>query len=229
MTDVALQEMLVDAMARRRCPVCSVLDEMVFTELSRLQREAVVDPETHADVVARGGYCADHFWYLDALASPVANAELLAPLIDGVTERMATLATDFAGNASVLRQGAAQLATRLGTPVSCRVCDRMAIWQTGAVDALLVIIADPEHTNHDAQSSGPCLRHLAQALSACPDQALAAELLQVAVQQSRQLAADLRTYVRKWKEKDRRGGPEEAAPRCAIEKLVGPNRRTLNR
>jgi hypothetical protein len=36
--------------------------------------------------------------------------------------------------------------------------------------------------------------------------------------------------VRKWKDKDRRWGPENAAPRRAIEKLVGANpQRTRSR
>jgi hypothetical protein len=229
MSDVALQALLLDAMAQHRCPVCNVLDSMVFDELCRLQREAVVDPDTHADVVARGGYCSNHFWYLDALASPVTNAELLAPLIDGAAERLTKLAADLASNPSVLRHGAGQLATRLGIPAACRVCDRVATWQAALIEALLAIIRDPPRAEAYAHSSGLCLPHLAQALSRGLDQELADYLLPVALGQSRRLAADLRQYVRKWKDKDRRWGPENAAPRCAVEKLVGANpQRTRN-
>jgi hypothetical protein len=223
MSDVALQELLADAMARHRCPVCAVLDSMVFDELCRLQREAVVDPDTHADVVARGGYCADHFWYLDALASPVTNAELLAPLIDTASERLAQLVADVPGNPGVLRHGTAQLATRLGIPASCRICDRIATWQATAIETLLAIIREPQRAEAYAHSGGLCLPHLVGALSTGVDRALADYLLQVALDQSRRLAADLRLYVRKWKDKDRRWGPENAAARRAIEKLVGTN------
>ena len=229
MSDVTLQALLLDAMAQRRCPVCNVLDSMVFDELCRLQREAVVDPDTHADVVARGGYCADHFWYLDELASPVTNAELLAPLIDRVVDRLAQIAADIRGNPSLLRQGATELATRFGVPTSCRVCDRVAMWERAAIEAVLAIIADPQQAERYTRSSGLCLPHLAQALSACADRGIADCLLHAAADQSRQLAAELREYTRKWKANDRRWGPEDAAPHSAVEKLVGGKKqRKLN-
>jgi len=224
MSDVALQALLLDAMAQRRCPVCNVRDSMVFDELCRLQREAVVDPDTHADVLARGGYCADHFWYLDALASPVTNAELLAPLMDRVADHLARIMADIRSSPGLLRHGAAEVATRLGLPATCRVCDRVATWERSAIEALLEIIADPRQAERYVQGSGLCLPHLAQAVSTCADRGIADDLLRMAAEQSRQLAADLREYVRKWKAKDRRWGPEDAAAFSAVEKLVGGNR-----
>jgi hypothetical protein len=80
MSDGTFDFLLDAAMDRAGCPVCSVVDAMVFEELCQLQRQAVVDPETRADVVARGGYCTDHFWYLEGLTSPVTNAQR-APLL----------------------------------------------------------------------------------------------------------------------------------------------------
>jgi len=229
MSDVALQKLLVDAMAGHRCPVCSILDSMVFDELCQLQREAVVDPDTHADIVGRGGYCADHFWYLDELASPVTNAELLAPLMDRVVDRLAQIAADIRGNPNLLRQGATELATRFGVPTSCRVCDRVAMWERTAIETVLAIIADPQQAERYTRGSGLCLPHLAQALSACADRSIADCLLRNAADQSRQLAAELREYTRKWKANDHRWGPEDAAPRSAVEKLVGGKKqRKLN-
>jgi hypothetical protein len=223
MSDAPLRNLLLDALSQPRCPVCTVLDSMVFDELCCLQREAVVDPDTHADVLARGGYCADHFWYLDGLASPVTNAQLLAPLIDRLAERLAALAGELAANPSLLRQGAAQLAARIGMPASCRVCESVGVWQAAAIAAMLDIIAD-SGLSHYGHGGGLCLPHLAQALSACKDSALADSLVRAAVEQSRRFGGDLREYVRKWKAKDRGWGPEDAAPRCSIEKLVGAKR-----
>jgi hypothetical protein len=223
MSDAPLRNLLLDAMSQLRCPVCSVLDAMIFDELCRLQRDAVVDPDTHADVLARGGYCADHFWYLDALASPVTNAELLAPLMDRLAERLAAVAGELARNPSLLRRDVMELAARIGMPVSCRVCDSVAVWQEAAIATMLEIIADSGLPRY-ARAGGLCLPHLVQALSACKDRTLADSLLHAAVDQSRRLASDLREYVRKWKVKDRRRGPEGAAPRRSIEKLVGAKR-----
>jgi len=222
MSDVPLRSLLLDAMAEPCCPICSVLDSMLFEELCHLQRQAVVDPETHAAVVACGGYCADHFWYLHELASPVTNAELLAPLIDRVAEHLTAFITALHSNASLLRHGAAQLRTRLGACASCRVCERVQLWQGEAVESIVAIMADSEARQRYGASRGLCVGHLALALSTCTDRTTADLLLDAAAEQSRRLADDLRTYVRKWKEKDRRAGAEDAAPRCAVEKLAGP-------
>jgi hypothetical protein len=226
MSDVALQRLLLDAMAEPSCPICSVLDGMLYDELCQLQREAVVDPETNAAVIAAGGYCADHFWYLHELASPVTTAKLLAPLIDRVTEHLTALTAAIASNPSLLRHGTAQLRTRLGACASCRVCDRVALWQGAAVESVVAIMADSEMRQRYDASRGLCVPHLALVLSACTERSMADHLLSTAVEQSRRLAADLRTYVRKWQERDRRAGAEEAAPSCAIDKLVGPRRRS---
>jgi hypothetical protein len=222
MSDLPLRSLLLDAMAEPFCPVCSVLDSMLFDELCHLQRQAVVDPETHAAVVASGGYCADHFWCLHELASPVTNAELLAPLVDRVAEHLTAFSRALHSNPSLLRHGAGQLRTRLGACVSCRVCERVALWQGEAVQSIVAIMADSDARQRYGASRGLCVPHVALALSRCTDRTIADHLLDAAVEQSRRLADDLRTYVRKWKQKDRRAGAEDAAPRCAVDKLVGP-------
>jgi len=224
MSDKPLRRLLLDALARSACPVCAVIDALVFDELCHLQRAAVVDPETHADVVGHGGYCADHFWYLDALASPVTNAELLAPLMDRLAERLTAVAAQLTTNPALLRHGAVAISTRVGMLTSCRVCESERVWQGAAIAAMLDIIAESGEQQRYTRCDGLCLPHLAQALSVCKDRVLAESLLHTAVEQSQRLAADLRTYVRKWETKDRGWGPEDRAPQCSIEKLVGAKR-----
>ena len=225
MSDESFQQLIVEAMAKAACPICTVTDAMVFEELCQLQRQAIVDLKTHADVLARGGYCAEHFWYLDALASPVTNATLLAPLLDQVSEQLAAVAREVSGSAGLLRQAANQIAERLGAPRACRVCDRLRLWEDAALQALLAIIRQSEPREMYVSSTGLCLPHLARALSVCADRAVAAALVQAAEGQARRLAAQLRTYVRKWETRDRSWGPEDAAERAGIEKLVGGRHR----
>jgi hypothetical protein len=196
---------------------------VIFDEACQLQRQAVVDPETHADVVARGGYCTDHFWYLEGLTSPVTNAQLLAPLIAGVRERCVALQKELTPN--VLRAGAEDLARRLGAPRACRVCERIAVWERAAADAMLGIVADARRGARYADGDGLCLPHLAQVLSVCTDIAVAEILVSAGAEQTRRLAVQLSEYVRKWEARDRRWGPEESAPRVAIQKLVGSRHR----
>jgi Zn ribbon nucleic-acid-binding protein len=224
MHHATLEGLLVEAMIGARCPVCSVVESLLFDELCQLQREAVVDPLTQADVVARGGYCAAHFWYLDELASPVTTAELLAPLIDRGAERLTGLADELHAHPVLLRHGAPQMAIRLGVPPACRLCERVAVWQTDAIETLLAVIADPDRHRQYTRGSGLCLPHLTEALTLYADPAAAESMLRIATDQWRRLAADLREYVRKWKAKDRTWGSADAAPGCAVEKLAGAKR-----
>jgi Family of unknown function (DUF6062) len=224
MSDETFQRLLQEAMAKARCPACTVIDAIVFDELCQLQRQAVVNPETHTDVLTRGGYCADHFWYLDALTSPVSNAALLAPLMDRLADRLTAVAADLAASPALLRQGHEVIAGRLGVPAPCRVCERIGVWQDEVIAALLQFIANPGQRHRYADSGGVCLPHLARALGTCRDHELAEWLLHTAADHSRRLANDLREYVRKWHAKDRGWGPEDTAPRASIEKLVGAKR-----
>lgn len=224
MSDLTI-ELLGAAMRGRGCPVCSVVRGLAFDELCQLQQQAVVDPNTHADVVARGGYCAEHFWCLDQLTSPVTNASLLALLMERLSERIAAVAVEVGAGGDVLRQDAAEIADRLGAPRACRVCDRVVLWVQSAIASLLVIIREPARLEQYQRSDGLCLPHLARALSACGDRVPAEQLLRAAHEQARRLAADLTSYVRKREQRDRSWGAEEAAPHAAIEKLVGGQQR----
>jgi len=225
MFDETLQNLLTEAFAASGCPVCTVVGAMVFRELCKLQRDAVVDPDTHADVLARGGYCADHFWYLDALASPVTNAALLAPLLELVSERLTAASNRIAADSALLRQGAAVIGEDLGLPGACRVCERVVLWERAVLAAVLEVATQPQRRQEYTSSNGLCLPHLARALSVAPNPSIAEMLVRTGAEQAQRLAADLRTYVRKHEQRDRRWGREEAAPRAAIEKLAGGKRR----
>lgn len=224
MSDVTIQ-LLAAAMGGRGCAVCSVVRGLAFDELCQLQRQAVVDPQTRADVLARGGYCAEHFWVLDQLASPITNAALLAPLIERLSERIAAVAGEIGAHADVLRQDAAEIADRLGAPGACRVCVRTALWEQSAVASLLVIAREPSRWEQYQCSDGLCLPHLARTLSLCGDREIAQQLLRAADEQARRLAAELTLCMRKHAQHDRSWGVEEAAPHAAIEKLVGGQQR----
>jgi len=217
-----LRTALLEAMAARGCPICRLVDSMVYDEMCQLQRQAVVDPTVHADVVARGGYCADHFWQLEELASPVTNAKLLAPLMDRLADCLAGAKVELRNSSTGIGSGPV---ARLGGCVTCRVCQHAAEWQTAAVDGLLTLVNNPEHQQCYIESDGLCLPHLSYALNVHADRTTARYLLDAAVEHSRRLGTHLRKCVTKWKEKDRQSGPEDAAPYCAVQKLVGSKRR----
>lgn len=218
-------DLLGAAMRGRGCPVCSIVRGLTFDELCRLQRRAVVDPGTHAEVVAGGGYCAEHFWGLERVASPVTMAALSMPLMERLAARIGALAAEMASGGDVLRRDAAEIADRLGAPRACRVCDRAVLWEESAIASLLAAADDSTGWDAYRRSDGLCLPHLAMTLSTCGDTRVAEQLLHAADEQARRLASELTTYLRKREALDRSSGPEEAAPPVAIEMLVGGWRR----
>ncbi|MBX3023772.1 hypothetical protein KF840_02570 [bacterium] len=214
-------EVVAAALRRRGCPICNVVRGMVFDELSRLQRQAVVDPATRADMVARGGFCAAHLRDLEHLASPLTMATLLAPLLERVAESAGAVAAEIAGGVDLLRRHPGEIADQLGAPRACPVCERVVVWEDAAVADLLAIASDPSGGVAYRGSDGLCLTHLTNAVRACGDPVLAQHLLEVAAEQTRRLASQLAALVRKRGERDRRPGAEDAAPRVAAQKLGG--------
>ena len=79
-------DLLTTALKQRGCPICMILQNKTNDLMCKLQFEAVHNQEFNALLLSVGGYCHFHFWYLEKLASPVTNAQLLEDLL-GKIER----------------------------------------------------------------------------------------------------------------------------------------------
>ena len=106
-------ELFARALRQRICPI---LQTKTNDLLCSLQSEAVYNKDVNALVLSAGGYCHFHFWYLEKLASPATNAQLLENLCKTIENEFFD---DLSGNA----------ATRFGEASVCPVCISCNEWE----------------------------------------------------------------------------------------------------
>lgn len=218
--DEALEKLLLDAMDERRCPICSVLEALLFDEMCALQAAVPDDDAATADSV---GYCSEHLWYLQELSSSTTSAGRLAPLVERTAARLAEAATRTADN--FVRGDASQVAAALEVAASCRVC----LWGARTEDAVLRVMVDtlavPAHRERYSETPGVCLPHLCRVMEATDKREFATWLLREAAGQLARLGRQLRALTR-----EHAGiGTSTALPRAAAEALAGARRRAVHR
>src|SRR6266542_4832234 len=109
-------DLLTRALRARICPICLVLQTKTNELLCSLQLNAVRDENVHRLVISTEGYCHFHFWYLEKLASPVTNAQLLEDIL-GKIER------------ECMKNTSGDAAASFGDVSGCPVCCSCRDWE----------------------------------------------------------------------------------------------------
>jgi hypothetical protein len=210
---LSFENTLTTALTQRHCTICYILSDKIYSLLCQLQYEVQHDSEVHTSVVAAGGYCHFHFWYLEKLTNPVTNAQLLESLLEGIRAELLRWQ-------NVPERVAACLATAERCPVCC-IC-------RGWEEELLALFAAriPEKGFWAAYQHcwGLCLPHLVQILERLPDPEARAALITATCRQLDVLLQELRLQIVRRHTKDRSQGEEGDSTYRAIEKLVGGNK-----
>ncbi|HUK40799.1 MAG TPA: DUF6062 family protein [Candidatus Acidoferrales bacterium] len=201
-------ELFATALRYRVCPVCLILQTKTNDLLCGLQSGAVHDQEIKTLVLSAGGYCHFHFWYLEKLASPAANAHLLENLLKNIENQFLA---DTSGDA----------ASSFGEGWRCPVCSCCENWQ----EKLLAGFADKVGTQDFRvayeNSHGLCLPHLALVLKRLPDSGQRAFLVESSRRQIAALRRELGLLITKWQNKNHRLGGEKDSPHRGVAKIVG--------
>jgi hypothetical protein len=204
----ACEILLQRAFQLRYCPLCSILQEWIHALLCELQLAAVRDPESRARVLAAQGCCHFHFWYLERLASPTANAQLIEPLLVNIdSELIDHIVTGAPVNGSDRRP--------------CPVCYDCRCRENDLLEIFARKLTDAEFRSSYADSPGACLPHLAKLSVHVTLAAHRAFLIDAGRRQNRALIDELSQLVQKSRTGDHTPGPESDAASRAIAKLVG--------
>jgi hypothetical protein len=201
-------ELLTHALRQRVCPICSVLQSSTTELLCKLQFEAVHSQEVNAVVLSAGGFCHFHFWYLEKLASPVTNAQLLDDLLEKVEK-------DYLEDTS----GAAP--ESFGAASHCPVCDSCREWEKKLLIAFTEKMQHEEFCAAYERSCGLCLPHLSAAVKIVPSEEERDSLVKSSRSQLDVLLEELRLLITKSQNRDRSPGRESDSSYRAIAKLVG--------
>ncbi|HBA39315.1 MAG TPA: hypothetical protein DCZ05_06125 [Deltaproteobacteria bacterium] len=207
----SLDDILADAISQRYCPVCLILEKRTSDLLCQLQYDAVHNDETKEWVISSGGYCHFHFWYIDKLASPTTNAQLL----DNLLER---IRSGLPSKHDVLKEPA----FTLGTEVCCPVCSFSGEREEELLTVFASKIEEKEGFRTAYQRSrGLCFSHVDKILQKVIDPEVRTFLVTTTCRQLDVLIEELKLQVAKWHNKDRSSGEEHDSTYRAIEKLVG--------
>jgi hypothetical protein len=193
---------------QRGCPICLILQKRTHDLMCKLQFEAVHNQEVNARLLSVGGYCHFHFWYLEKLASPVTNAQLLEDLL-GKIER------------ECIQSNTGDAAASFGDASGCPVCCSCRDWEENLLRSFAGRIQEKDFRAAYETSRGLCLPHLAKALTKLPGKEERSCLLASSRGQVDALIKELRLLITKWGDKDHRPGEEKDSPYRAIGKLVG--------
>jgi len=185
-----------------------VLQSKTNDLLCSLQREAVRDEQVNAVVLAAGGYCHFHFWYLEKLASPVTNAQLLENLLAKI-------------NKECFEDNAGDAASSFDDVSRCPVCRSCREWEENLLASFTKKIPEKDFCAAYERSPGLCLPHLSKALKKISEREQRAFLVQSGRRHLNTLIQELRLLTAKWHNKDRTPGRENDSSYRAIGKLVG--------
>jgi hypothetical protein len=201
-------ELLTTALRQRSCPICLILQIKSNDLMCELQFEGVHNPEVNARLLSAGGYCQFHFWYMEKLASPATNAQLLESLL-------ARIESEFLGDAN----GA--VAARLDEQLRCPVCCFCKDWEERLLISFAARTEERDFRAAYETSHGLCLPHLAKVLGRLPNREQRIFLVASCRSQFATLREELRLLITKWGNKDHRLGEEKDSAYRAIGKLVG--------
>jgi hypothetical protein len=224
---------LLDACARRGCPVCRCLGEDSARHLATILHEHVTDPEVRAALRASRGLCNWHAGMLQGVPDAAFGAAIIsADLLARERMRVEALGRAAAGRSPRhtslrrwLRRPAAP-GTVARRPRRCLVCDGVQAAERRYLDALLALVDDPRFEDAFAQGDGLCAPHLTLLVDHEPAAARAAalgRLVALASARWRRLEAALERFIAKHDYRTRTPTTDEEsrAWRLALEMLAG--------
>jgi len=199
------------------CPICLALGQALQNFFIDLQYNIVVSAEARQELAEQHGFCCQHTWHFQGIASPQGISEGYTPLIDAALATLRRLDARRGTNPSQ------PIAEFLANPETCPACRLVRDLSRQLVPTLLSQLAVVDGRERYARGRGLCLPHLHAALSADPPAETAAFLVRSQVRRLEEISEDMRSYILK-REALRRGlhnRDEENAWRRALVQLVG--------
>ena len=119
-----------------RCPVCSLLDDLEYDILCKLQYDVTNDEAIRNSIASEGGFCDFHFRQFRKVANSKTNALLLSAVIDHYMK------------------------ANMEYSLHCRLCNASAEYEHNLLSSFLTLIEDSVFQEEYAKHSGLCIGHL---------------------------------------------------------------------
>ncbi len=182
---------LENALRRGECPVCSIVRDAVWELLCHWQYALATDDAARQVFRADGGFCNEHTWALEAVASPRGLCAGYLPLLDHLVQEIGALP---GLPRSTIRD---RLATILPDAGRCRLCTFKRQREQAALRDLATLLATAEGRADYLRSAGLCLPHTHALLDRRLNEETVRFLIEETARHLSTAADDTRGYVLK--------------------------------
>jgi len=199
------------------CPICVDVEKGTFEFLAHWQYLLATDEAARGAHRAGGGFCREHSWALETVASPRGICAGYPP----VTDRFAQ---EIAGAAGLPARTMAERLRRVTpSPTTCRLCAFQRQSEEAAAHRLASFLETEAGRREYAATHGLCLPHLVTILEAGVSDETAAFLVDVAARHLTDVSAAMRGFAVKIdaRRRDLLTREEYQASRRALALLVG--------
>jgi len=169
------------------CPVCALVSEDVGAFLAQWQYLSGLHEPIRQRFCERGGFCRAHLSAVREISSP----QGLAPTLGDLLLCLADLDSTVAG-------------TPLGNEMTCQACELCAASEMRYLQALAALVEDDSFRSAYPGGRGLCIPHFVCLLAKVPDQNTRRWLAETQRMQLRRLADEMRSHLRKCRERRRR-------------------------
>jgi hypothetical protein len=197
-TDPRTRDDLIEAMGKRACPLCVLVERIERKAVDLFLYDQVNDISRRDALRASRGLCLYHTSLLAEGRSALGIAILSRDILRAMTAELEAAKTPAKGFLSGIRSGqsGAQLAARLGPQAACPMCEERPRIEAPLIAGLLSNLGDAAFAAAFDACGGLCRTHLGATLRVA-DTSTAADL---AVRQAaawRRLEAELDEFIRK--------------------------------
>lgn len=173
------------------CPICTIVRGAVWEFLCHWQYALATDEAARQVFRADGGFCNEHTWALEAVASPRGMCVGYPPLLDRLEAEVGGLA-DLP--ASTMRD---RLRAVLPDTERCRLCAFRRQREGAALSGFASLLESQDGRKAYLRSPGLCLPHLQALLGIGENQQTASFLVEAIARHLSTAAEDMRSYALK--------------------------------
>ena len=219
---------LLDALKKKGCPVCSLVQKTIQMSMDSFLYELVNDPSVRKKIRSSLGFCNTHAWQLqkfgDGLGLSIIYNELLGILNNKIP---LSGSKKDAAKIKILLKELTGSKTKVNyqekSKLTCPVCNDLRDCEKRYITAFIEGFDEAEFRVAFGGSSGLCLPHIVSVLTTCKDEELIKEFLKTESEKISNTRKELDEFERKhdYRFSKEGFGKEGDAWIRAIEKMIG--------
>ncbi len=195
-TNIIVQELKEKILNEKNCPLCSLVLDFEFNQLSQIQHQVSYDSGIRKNIAGKGGFCDFHFRQFKKIANGKTNIIFLKSII----EEGAYKSDNF--------------------NIECLICNKVNIYENELLNSFMEFLFDKINRKNFEETNGICFVHLKMITEFMEDENITKWLSQTHIKQIERMQKDFEymNSVKSFYEIDRE---KRKLINILIEKLAG--------